>query len=75
MARVVWANSDADIRMRLRLRVGFEQARLVQHYQSMGAIVRQLFGGEREHPDTDAPQPQTEEELKRMFAGVFGHVG
>ncbi len=67
---MLWANSREDVRVRLRLRAGFEQARLVQHYQSMGAIARQLFGAkEPERP----PEPRTFDELKKMVGDVFGN--
>ena len=69
VSKVLWANSDNDLRVRLRLRAGFEQVRLVQHYQSMGAIARQLFGAKEE----TAPQPQNVHELKQMFNSVFGN--
>lgn len=67
---ILWSNSDADLRMRLRLRAGFEQARLVQHYQSMGSLVRQIFAPKEEPP---APQPRNLQEMKQMFNSVFGN--
>lgn len=56
----------------MNLRAGFEQVRLVQHYQSMGAIARQLFGT-KDSKEPQAPQPRNFGELNQMFGAVFGN--
>ncbi|HQT79057.1 MAG TPA: hypothetical protein PLD10_18545 [Rhodopila sp.] len=65
-----------DVETRTRLKVGFQQSRIVQDYQTLASIASQIFGGNKQqtpsHVPSDAMRPQTVDELKHAFNQVLG---
>lgn len=66
---IYWRCTLKDIRVKLRLYLGHQQALIVQYFQSMSIIVSQAFGGKKK----DKPaEPKSKDELELAFRSVFG---
>lgn len=66
---IYWRCTLKDIRVKLRLYLGHQQALIVQNFQSMSIIVSQAFGGKKK----DKPvEPKSKAELELAFRSVFG---
>ena len=69
LIEIYWRCSIKDIRVKLRLYLGHQQALIVQNFQSMATIVSQAFGGKKK----DKPvEPKSQAELELAFRSVFG---
>lgn len=66
---IYWRNTLKDIRVRLRLHMGQQQALIIQNFQTLATIVSQAFGAKKEKK---AVEPQTQAELEASFRSVFG---
>jgi len=66
---IYWRYTLKDIRVKLRLFMGNQQALIVQQFQTMATIVSQAFGSGKNKSDTI--KPQTKEELTAAFGSVF----
>ncbi len=67
---IYWRCSLKDIRVKLRLYLGHQQALIVQNFQSLATIVSQAFGGKKKNDDVVVPQ--SKDELEIAFRSVFG---
>lgn len=66
---IYWRCTLKDIRVKLRLYLGHQQALIVQNFQSMATIVAQAFGNKKK----DKPaEPKNKAELELAFRSVFG---
>lgn len=54
----------------MRLKVGYEQAKAVQGFQSLALVASQIFGGGKK--SSDIPEVTNNEELKAHMARLFG---
>ena len=73
LRKILWSNSLTDIEVRTKLKLGFEQAVLVQGYQSLISVVSAALGGKPTQAEVAVPVvPQTREELEASFKAVFG---
>lgn len=71
---IKWTNSLRDIEVRTKLKVGENQARIVQDYQTLISVVSEAFGGGDKTSDTSAGKsPSTVAELTNSFNAVFGN--
>jgi hypothetical protein len=69
-----WSVSFNDLKVKLKLRTGFEQVRFSQEYQILAEIISAAFGGKgegRTDPDTNVMQPKNFAEATSMFAKVM----
>ncbi len=71
---VLWENSLADIETRTKIKLGFEQAVLVQGYQTLISVVSSALGGKpnRSHENEDVTLPQDPKDIQAAFKAVFG---
>lgn len=61
--------------MQTRIKLGYEQAKIIQDFRSMSLIMRQVMG-----PSTGSTSPsqrvvKNEAELRAGFRSVFGYNG
>ena len=70
-----WGNSLRDIEVRTKLKVGENQARIVQDYQPLISVVSEVFGSSetKSQAATVGSGPQTADELTAAFNSVFGN--
>jgi len=64
-----------DIETRAKLKVGAEQARIVQNYQTLVEVVSAALGGKESSPSSvpaGAAMPKNSRELTQAFNSVFG---
>jgi hypothetical protein len=52
----MWEYSLDDMRVRIRLKIGEQQAKVHQDYQTLALIVSEAFGGKK----SDTPQTATD---------------
>lgn len=66
---IYWSHTYTDIKLMTKLKVGHEQARVVQDYQTLAMVVSQALGGGKKSSDGAV---KTKEEALSQFASVFG---
>ena len=74
---VYWSNTLVDLQWRLKLRFGFEHARLVQGFENLALVVSQALGGGDKkggprRPPPDATPVDNEHEALARWAAVMG---
>jgi hypothetical protein len=78
---IVWSRTRSDIQTQIQLKVGFNQALIVQSYKSLVSVVSQALGGDPEAaPEEEKPKStpinpnaaQTSAQAMAQFASVFG---
>jgi hypothetical protein len=73
---VFWAHSHNDLQTKVRLKIGHEQAKVIQDFQTMAQILSAAFGGGGKSsgsaPSGDVAKPQSVEELQAAMTNVFG---
>lgn len=60
-----------DLRTKIKLHVGQQQALIVQQFQTLEKVVGLAFGPAEKGRDLP-PEVQSKDELKSKFAAVFG---
>jgi hypothetical protein len=66
---VFWDVTLNDIKVKVKLYIGQQQAQIVQQFQTLEKVVSLAFGpGEKEKPK----EVQSKDELKTKFSAVFG---
>lgn len=68
--QIYWRFTLNDIKVKLRLHLGHQQALVIQEYQTIAMIVGQAFGGKKNK--SNVVKPETAEELNAAFGSVFG---
>ena len=68
LTQIYWRCTLNDIRVKLRLYIGYEQSLIFQQYQTMALILSQAFGGEKKK---QVHEPKTKDELEMAFRSVF----
>lgn len=64
-----WEVTLEDIKTKIKLHIGQQQAMIVQNFQTLQKVVNLAFGEpEKEKP----PEVQSKGELKAKFAAIFG---
>jgi hypothetical protein len=71
-----WQYSLADIRVKLKLHLGQQQALIMQQYDTMALLLNQAFGNgggaqTSKSPTTTERSAGTLDEMKAAFAGIF----
>lgn len=76
---VYWKYTHNDIKVKLRLHLGKEQAHIAQDFQTIALIVSQAFGDGKKPKGSsksgskpDVFEPSTAEEMRTAFNSVFG---
>jgi hypothetical protein len=69
LPQIYWRCSLNDIRVKLRLYIGYEQSQVFQQFQTMALLLSQAFGGKKK--DKEVAQPKTKDELELAFRSVF----
>lgn len=72
-----WDNSFSDTEAKVRIKVGFEQSKLVQAHQSLISVISAALGNGAS--DNDAPPantlvPQNMDQMRFAFQSVLGSV-
>jgi len=68
---LLWENTQEDIESKIKLKLGFEQAKSAQNFQILATVAsKALGGGEKE----TAP-PQNFRQAEQQLAAVFGKKG
>lgn len=72
--QVYWKCTRNDLKVKLRLYLGQQQAHIVQSHEVLATVVSQAFGGgkSRKAPEDEAPAPKTQVEMHNAFKDVFG---
>jgi hypothetical protein len=66
---VFWEVTLDDIRAKIRLHIGQQQALVIQNFQTLNKVVALAFGA----PEKERPKEvQSKGELKAKFAAIFG---
>jgi len=65
-----WTHSRRDIRIRLRVRIGYEAAVLAHHMQNFAEVVAAALGGKKRKKEVF--EPQNVAQMKWAVASVFG---
>jgi hypothetical protein len=68
MDEISWSVTLDDIKYKLKIKVGLEQAKIFQDYQTMAAILSQAFGGKSK----EVEPPKTKQEALSQFNSLFG---
>jgi hypothetical protein len=64
----LWDYSYADLRSLLKLKFGYEQAKIIQEYQTLSLLMSAVFGGKKK----DVASPGSFEEAAAAFQGLVG---
>jgi len=65
----MWQNTHKDLQTQLKIKMGFENARLMQDFQGIAFIVSKAFGSSKE---TVKP-PDTFDEAEAQLNAVLGN--
>jgi hypothetical protein len=68
--QIYWRFTLNDIKVKLRLHLGHQQALIVQEFQTIALIVGQAFGSKKNKAKVS--EPSSAEELQAAFGSVFG---
>ncbi|WMC09506.1 hypothetical protein PU634_10300 [Oceanimonas pelagia] len=74
LALIYWSYTYRDLRFRIRIRYGEQQASLTTQFEALCQTASLALGGsktEDQEPDEDVKVPQTGAELKAMFTKMF----
>ena len=77
LARHYWTNTFGDLKTRLRIRFGFEHARLIQGFENLALVGSQALGGGKKDGPRRGPPPgvkpiENEEDAMAAFMRVMG---
>lgn len=71
---VFWSYTYRDLRFKIRVRYGEQQAVLTTHFEALCQTASLALGGEKNKgkaPAEDVKEPQTGAELKALFTQMF----
>lgn len=60
--------------MKIKLRIGYEQARVHQDFQTLALILSKAFGGDNKDGKGKGREPRTIEEAQSLLSQVLGKV-
>jgi len=67
LRRLYWTYTFWDIRVKTRLYLGREQAKVVQEYQTFATLLSQVFGGSDSNKNKNETPEQMQAALDRML--------
>lgn len=75
LVELYWSITYEDIRFKIKTKISERMADFTQHYENLGSVVSQMFGGGDDSPSsntTKAKPVQTWQEAQLAAAAVFG---
>jgi hypothetical protein len=68
LSGLFWEYSFSDLRTQMQLKIGYEQAKVYQDYQTLSRILAHAFGSKK-----DGQAPNTVDEAISNFQSLFGN--
>ena len=70
LSKVYWKNTDDDLQNRLKLKYGFEHAKVYQAFETLSVVASYALGGKK--PKSSVKPAETFEEAEMQFNNIFG---
>lgn len=67
---ILWINTEEDISVRLKLKIGLLQAQGFQHHEALAQVASKIFGSSTEN--TNKPEALPQEQIVAQFNEMMG---